>query len=102
MPASRNVTFSRKIFVPVCFFMLMLVAIGLIQPAQSGHAQTVSRVTARHPHILQTKYQRACHDSGDLPLDYHNGPVMRDTSTSYAIFWLPSTLQDGTPTSVSA
>src|SRR5690348_5400792 len=102
MPASRNVTFSCKAFVPVSVFMLVLITIGLVQPAQSSYAQTVQPVAARHPHVLKTKYQRASHDFGGLPLDYHNGPVMRATSTSYAIFWLPSTLQDGTPTSVSA
>jgi len=102
MPASRSVTFSCKILVPVCLFMLMLVSMGLVQPAQSIHAQTVSRVTTRHPHVLKTKYYRAGHDFGALPLEYHNGPVMRATSTSYAIFWLPPTLQDSTATSVSA
>ena len=101
MPASRSVTFSCKTLMPVCLFMLMLVAMGLVQPARPIHAQTVSRVTARHPHVLKTKYYRAGHDFGGLPLEYHNGPVMRATSTSYAIFWLPATLQDGTPTSVS-
>ena len=102
MPASPSVTFSCKTLVSVCLFILILVAMGLVQPASSIHAQTINHMTARHPHVLKTKYYRAGHDFSGLPLDYHNGPVMRATSTSYAIFWLPSTLQDGTPTSVSA
>lgn len=102
MPASRNVSLSCKTLVSVCLFMLMLIAMGLVQPARSIHAQTAQPVTARHPHILKTKYYRGGHDFAGLPLEYHNGPVMRATSTSYAIFWLPSTLQDGSPTSVSA
>lgn len=102
MPASRSATFSCKTLALVCLFMLVLAAMGLVQTAQSIHAQTVQPVTTKHPHILKMKYNRAGHDFAGLPLDYHNGPVMRATSTSYAIFWLPSTLQDGTPTSVSA
>jgi hypothetical protein len=35
------------------------------------------------------------------PLTYHGGPVMVN-ATTYAIFWLPSNLQTGTPTDMSA
>lgn len=35
------------------------------------------------------------------PLDYHGGPIMSNVTT-YAIFWVPPTLQDGTPTGMSA
>ena len=102
MPASRAASLSRKTLVPVCLIMLVLVVMGVVQPAHAIHAQGVQRVAARHPHTLKTKHYRAAHDFAGLPLEYHNGPVMRATSTSYAIFWLPSTLQDGTPTTVSA
>ena len=34
-------------------------------------------------------------------LTYGNGPVMAHKEVSYAIFWLPPTLQDGSPTSMS-
>ena len=34
-------------------------------------------------------------------LQYHGGPVMQSPVVSYAIFWEPPTLQDGTATSVS-
>jgi len=34
-------------------------------------------------------------------LTYHGGPIMHGESL-YAIFWIPATLQDGTPTSLSA
>ena len=35
------------------------------------------------------------------PLTYGNGRVMAKKETSYAIFWIPPTLQDGSPTYVS-
>jgi hypothetical protein len=34
-------------------------------------------------------------------LTYGNGPVMSHKEISYAIYWLPPTLQDGSPTSMS-
>jgi hypothetical protein len=40
--------------------------------------------------------------SGSSPLQYNGGPVMVSKSRTYAIFWEPATLQDGTATHVSA
>jgi outer membrane protein assembly factor BamB len=102
MPASRSASIIRKKLVPVLLLILMLVVMGLAQPAHSSQAQTVRRVAAGHPHILKTKQYHAHQAFDVLPLEYHTGPVMRATSTSYAIFWLPSSLQDGGATSVSA
>lgn len=50
--------------------------------------------------LLGTRGQLA--GSGTQNLQYNGGPVMQSTSVSYAIFWDPPTLQDGTPTSMSA
>ncbi len=102
MPASRTASILCKNLLPILLFMLILVVMGLAQPAHSTHAQTVRRAAAGHPHVLKTKQYYASHAFDVLPLEYHNGPVMRATSTSYAIFWLPSSLQDGSATSVSA
>ena len=102
MPASRTTSIFCKNLVPVFLLMLMLTAMGLAQPAHSTHAQTIRRVAAAHPHALKTKQYHANHAFDVLPLEYHNGPVMRATSTSHAIFWLPATLQDGSAAAVSA
>jgi outer membrane protein assembly factor BamB len=100
MPASRTASISYRKLVPAFLFMLALAAMGLAQPAHSTYAQTVR--SAAHPHALKTKQYHANHAFDVVQLEYHNGPVMRTTSTSYAIFWLPSTLQDGSATAVSA
>jgi outer membrane protein assembly factor BamB len=102
MPASRTASIIRNNLVPVFLLMLMLVVMGLAQPAHSTRTLSVRRIAARHPHPLKTKHYHANHGFDVLPLEYHNGPVMRTTSTSYAIFWLPSTLQDGSATAVNA
>lgn len=36
------------------------------------------------------------------PLNYNGGPVMQGGASTYAIFWVPPTLQNGTPTSMTA
>ena len=95
MSASRGASILCKNLLPALLLMLTLVVMGLAQPAHSTQAQTVRRVAAVHPHVLKTKQYHANHAFDVLPLEYHNGPVMRATSTSYAIFWLPSSLQDG-------
>src|ERR1700730_12800584 len=101
MPASRTTSIIRNNLVPVFLLMLMLVVMGLTQPAHSTRTLSVRRIAARHPHPLKTKHYHANHAFDVLPLEYHNGPVMRTTTTSYAIFWLPSTLQDGSATAVN-
>ena len=102
MPASRNVSILRKKLVSVLLILSALIVLGLAQVVPSAQAQSVRRVVAGHPHALKTKHYQAHQAFDVLPLAYHNGPVMRATSTSHAIFWLPSTLQDGSATSVSA
>ena len=103
MSASRAHSNSCKNLLSVFLLMLMLAAaIGLAQPVNSTYAQIVRHVAAEHPHALKTKQYQAHRASNVAQLTYHNGPVMRATSTSYAIFWLPPTLQDGSATSVSA
>jgi outer membrane protein assembly factor BamB len=42
----------------------------------------------------------AQHSTAPGPVQYHGGPVMQHTTT-YAIFWEPPTLQNGTPSHVS-
>ena len=58
----------------------------------------------RFPHIHVLPFQGApdFNDSPQFPLVYHQGNVMRTASTTYAIFWEPSRLPDGTAAHVSA
>lgn len=102
MPTSRNASILRKNLLLVLLILFTPGVMGRAQSAHSAQAQSVRLVTAGHPHILRTKQYHANHAFDVLPLEYHTGPVMRATSTSYAIFWLPSSLQDGGATSVSA
>src|SRR5450755_4389575 len=102
MPATRTASIFCKNLLPLFLLMLVMAGIGLAQPAYSTHAEAIHSVASGHPHPLKTKQYHASHTADVLPLAYHNGPVMRATSTSYAIFWLPSTLQDGSATRVSA
>ena len=85
--------------------MLILFLTGFVH-FQLGNARAAgtshtSQGTA-HPHI--TKIHQAGKDSSLKPglLQYNGGPVMESTSMTYAIFWEPPTLQDGTPTYVSS
>src|SRR5579884_1476050 len=82
-------------------FIALFALLALFQAnpvsASSGIARSI-----RRPHALGTRQHAHSHNSSSLPLEYNNGPVMRQTSITYAIFWEPATLQDGTPTRVSA
>jgi len=67
-------------------------------------AHTTATIHASHttPHLLKTRGigSNSRTDSAN-PLLYNGGPVM-NSSVTYAIFWEPTTLQDGTSTQVSS
>jgi len=52
-------------------------------------------------HVFQLSDVGISNFSVQSPLTYHRGNVMRSISTTYAIFWEPARLPDGTPTHVS-
>src|SRR5215831_1185827 len=81
-------------------------AMGLFLPrqaeAQDESALTVS--TGQNVHAFPTvsrAAQLAAIATSGGPLTYHGGPVMTK-ATTYAIFWVPPTLQTGEATSMSA
>jgi outer membrane protein assembly factor BamB len=95
----------------VNFLVLTLALLGLsvIQALPVGAEATYRAIPAgsahQLPHILKTRH--AAHGSASRlnasqNLIYNGGPVMQTTSTTYAIFWEPPTLQDNTPTQVSS
>ncbi len=100
---------SGHVIVNILLLALALVGLGVIN-AQPVGAETASHAVTPHinhplPHILKTRHAAhgsVSHFDASQNLLYNGGPVMQATSTTYAIFWEPPTLQDGTPTQVSA
>lgn len=68
-------------------------------PVHAASMISTTSLAQSHPHVMPTRQAVSPHTSS--PLQYHNGPVMPRTSTTYAIFWEPPTLPDGTSTYVS-
>jgi len=92
---------------------LCLLAIGLIGVGNGpewSYTAHAAATTMKHGHIVPTGHPHdapirsvanAANNNGSTLLRYYGGPTMRTTSTTYAIFWEPPTLQDGTATYVS-
>lgn len=89
----------------VLSMMLALVLAGFLQntPASAASAALPTHVQARSrtPHFFKTHGigSNSRKTASDL-LTYNGGPVM-NSSVTYAIFWEPPTLQDGSNTQVS-
>jgi hypothetical protein len=66
--------------------------------ATSGHKVHIMPTPDQVRSLAAIGYQ---HNGGTPPLLYNGGPVMH-TPTVYAIYWIPSALQDGTATSLSS
>jgi len=66
--------------------------------ADSGHKVHVMPTHDRVKALAGIGYQ---HNGGTPPLLYNGGPVMH-SPTVYTIYWIPKTLQDGTPTLLSS
>ncbi|MHB8596366.1 MAG: outer membrane protein assembly factor BamB family protein [Ktedonobacteraceae bacterium] len=84
--------------------LLLLMLAGFVH-FQANNAKAVgtgdaNQATAQ-PHIIKTRQVGQDSNLKPGPLKYNGGPVMDSTSTTYAIFWEPPTLQDGKATQVS-
>ena len=85
-------------------FVASFAAIGVL--ACTAAAQD-SRLTARDSqghgaHMFPSVNVAAAALPPATPLIYHGGPVIQASLTTYAIFWVPATLQTGGATSMSA
>jgi hypothetical protein len=84
----------------------LIVAPFLCAVAQAQDSALTFRNGETNIHILPTVDSAAglaaVPELGSGPLVYHAGGVIMPTATTYAIFWNPPKLQDGTPTSIPA
>lgn len=100
-------TTTAKCTVAAALLVLLLSVMGA---AQDDFVMSPYRVTGETgtAHIFPTVqyHQQIQAQLGAVgfsgPLLYHGGPIMKGPIAYYAIFWVPPTLQDGTPTSLSA
>lgn len=83
---------------------LSLVLVALLffteSTAPADASAAVLSDTGSGLHVAKTRHMATASGTGNLT--YHGGRVMQSSSTSYAIFWEPPTLQTGAPTHVSA
>ena len=96
---------SRNYLVRLAFGAHALAIAGALL-STTAFAQELRPFTGEHEvHIMPTPNKAAAMqvlpDVSSLPLTYHGGPVMTSAKT-YAIFWIPSTLQNGGATSLPA
>jgi hypothetical protein len=76
---------------------LVSLALQVAVTAQDG----TPRSDGYNIHILPTVNNAAVLPLAGL-LKYNGGPVMQGGATTYAIFWVPATLQNGNPTGMTA
>jgi len=93
----------RALFTLLATAGFMVAALLLVLSGSMGVALAANASSSGMVHMTKTrqaagpsKFARTSN------LTYHNGPTMRTTSTTYAIFWEPPTLQNGAATSVSS
>jgi hypothetical protein len=71
-----------------------------LMPAQEGPTRATPRDYGHKVHVFPTpNLNAAAADTG--PLVYNGGPVMQSGVTPYAIYWVPTKLQNGAVTSMS-
>jgi hypothetical protein len=80
---------------------IVLALVMILQPAAAS-AQVAASAAPGLGHAMKVKNAAATKFARTSNMSYHNGPVMQSTSTTYAIFWEPATLQNGSATSVSS
>lgn len=107
--------FSRMRPATLAISALLLVASAVLITSFSHPLSIRAASTGQHPtrttgaaalHYAMTRgaYRASLATSSastQSPLTYRGGPVMQSSSTTYAIFWEPPTLQDGTTAYVS-
>jgi hypothetical protein len=84
--------------------LVVLLAVSLVALATFAQAQQSALSLSsggRTIHVFPTTGLHATLPPATGPLLYNGGPVMQ-TANTYAIFWVPSQLQNGTPTSMTA
>ncbi|HLH63420.1 MAG TPA: PQQ-binding-like beta-propeller repeat protein [Ktedonobacteraceae bacterium] len=93
-----------KILAPVSILLVMLALVMTgfthLWPAGAAPAGHTNIQSTTVPHVMKIHGTNEHNTAAPPPVQYHGGPVMRQTIT-YAIFWEPPTLQDGTPARVS-
>ena len=88
--------------------IVLAIAAGVFSATQTAAQQLTALTGEYQAHAMPTATAAAAHaGKQDVPsvqsvgLVYHGGPVMT-TATTYAIFWAPTKLQDGTPVNMPA
>ena len=96
--ASRKILVTGAVVCAITCFVLKIDG-----RAQDGNPRRFPGNQGRSVHIFPTINEAATAAvvNATLPLVYHGGSIM-PTLTAYVIFWVPATLQDGTPTTMSA
>jgi len=94
----------RKLF--AAGLLSLAAGVTLLTPASLFAQQDLRPFTGEHEvHIMPTPKKVAANgviaEVSSMPLTYHGGPVMTSAKT-YAIFWLPSKLQNGAATTLPA
>jgi hypothetical protein len=85
--------------ISIAALLLAAMALSVIASAQQSPLTVTNGVQSAH--IFPTIYLKNALPAAGGPLGYHGGPVMQTVNT-YAIFWAPTTLQNGNPTSIPA
>src|SRR5579863_8480869 len=98
--------FVMKNWLSACTKISALCATGSLLVCAAA-AQEASPLTLRSSdghaiHILPTVSMAPALPPDVGPLVYHGGPVMQASLTTYAIFWVPATLQTGGTTTMTA
>ncbi len=85
-------------------FVAACAAIGLLACAAEAQdsSLTVRDSQGHGAHMFPTVNVAAAALPPATPLIYHGGPVIQASQNLYAIFWVPTTLQTGVPTSMTA
>lgn len=99
----RTFTLTTRAATILVFTLIML---GFFQPALVGATSGKPIIAPApsnhpHPHIMKVHNRSKPHTAPSNLLTYNGGPIMQ-TEVSYAIFWEPATLQDGSATHVSS
>ena len=85
----------------VLIVAFMLISFIHAQSARAAFVKVSSSANQVHFHDAPTRQNAKIFASTSSLLTYNGGPTMQSTSMTYAIFWEPPTLQDGTATYVS-
>jgi hypothetical protein len=105
MAQGEGIACMKNFLRTLASFVVAVAAAGLLLPGNAA-AQQLPQLTlvsaGSSIHILPTVDVAPLLGTDPGPLLYHSGGVVMQSSVStFAIFWVPSTLQNGNPTSMS-